>query len=92
MKHKGIIIGIILIASVIGFSIGCTKTEKKEPLKKITIETTTKREDGSLTMYDPDGSEYLRFNGVIHIENDGSNGQPIEIKVYQNESEDYEFN
>ena len=42
-------------------------------------------------MVDPDGNDYLQFNGIIHIESDGSNGKPIKIMIYQNESEDYEF-
>lgn len=66
-----------------------TKTEKLEPL---TIDIPDKRQDGSLTMVDTEGNNYLQFDGIIHIKNDGSNGEPIKIVVYQNEAENYEFN
>lgn len=90
MRNR-IIAGLFIFAATLGLT-GCSENEKKaEPLEPIHISVSDKREDGSLTMVDPDGNNYLQFNGIIHIESDGSNGKPIKIMIYQNESEDYEF-
>lgn len=91
MKTK-FIAGLFIFAATLGLA-GCSGSEKKaELLEPISISVSDKREDGSLTMVDPGGNNYLQFNGIIHIESDGSNGKPIKIMIYQNESEDYEFN
>ena len=90
MKTK-FIAGLFIFTATLGLA-GCSGSEKKaESLEPINISVSDKREDGSLTMVDPDGNNYLQFNGIIHIESDGSNGKPIKIMIYQNESEDYEF-
>lgn len=90
MKTK-FIAGLFIFTATLGLT-GCSGSEKKvETLEQIHISVSDKREDGSLTMVDPDGNNYLQFNGIIHIESDGSNGKPIKIMIYQNESEDYEF-
>lgn len=90
MKTK-FIAGLFIFTATLGLA-GCSGSEKKvESLEPINISVSDKREDGSLTMVDPDGNNYLQFNGIIHIESDGSM-EPIKIMIYQNESEDYEFN
>lgn len=92
MKRKVFILLTIVCSFLVGvFVDGCANDEQKEELEDIVIQTSNHREDGNLTMYDQDGNEYLRFDGIIHIDSDGSNGQPIKVRVYQNESEDYEF-
>lgn len=94
MKIK-IIAGLFIFAAVFCLA-SCGSKENKdnqtEKLKPLTIDISDKRQDGSLTMVDTEGNNYLQFDGIIHIENDGSNGEPIKIVVYQNEAENYEFN
>ena len=83
MKIK-IIAGLFIFAAVFCLA-SCGSKENKdnqtEKLKPLTIDISDKRQDGSLTMVDTEGNNYLQFDGIIHIENDGSNGEPIKIVV-----------
>ena len=96
MKTK-IVAGLFIFAAVFCFTSCESKGNednqtKIEKIKPLTIDIPDKRQDGSLTMVDTEGNNYLQFDGIIHIKNDGSNGEPIKIVVYQNEAENYEFN
>lgn len=75
---------------------GCANSndypEPQAKAKNIEIKVPSKRDDGQLIIIDSDGREYLQFNGKIHIKNDGSDGNPIDIVIYTNESEGNEFN
>ena len=38
--------------------------------------------EGYLTVFSDEGITYFQYNGEILIENDGKNGQPIQISIY----------
>lgn len=86
--------GIVLAATILAS--GCANNkdypEPQVHAKDIEITIPDKRSDGQLTIIDSDGREYLHYNGKIHINNDGSDGNPIDIVVYTNESDEHEFN
>lgn len=47
-----------------------------------TEETITPISEGYLTVFDYAGVTHFQYNGEILIENDGKNGQPIQISIY----------
>lgn len=92
--YKPLIAGIVLTPAILVS--GCANSkdypEPQTHAKDIEITIPEKRDDGQLKMIDADGREYLQYNGKIHINNDGSDGNPIDIVIYTNESEGNEFN
>lgn len=57
-----------------------------------TEETTTPISEGYLTVFDYAGVTHFQYEGEIIIENDGSNGEPINIQIYvPNEDPTYQL-
>lgn len=54
----------------------------EEPIKKsFTISIPTATNHGSITVQEPDGDVLFSYKGTIDIQNDGRNGQAIDIVV-----------
>lgn len=47
-----------------------------------TKEIITPISEGYLAVFSDEGITYFQYNGEILIENDGKNGQPIQISIY----------
>lgn len=54
----------------------------EEPIKKsFTISIPAATNHGTITVQEPDGDALFSYKGAIDIQNDGRNGQPIDIVV-----------
>ncbi len=59
-----------------------SEMEQEEPVKKtfkISIPAAT--DHGTIVVQEPDGDVLFSYNGIIDIQNDGRNGQAIDIVV-----------
>lgn len=96
----GIIIVLIgIMISIYGFIEYCTQKaadqaveEYKQSQEPKDLVTTQPCAEGYLTVFDYAGVTHFQYEGEIIIENDGSNGEPINIQIYiPNEAPSYKL-
>ena len=65
--------------------------QSQEP-QDLVIDTTQLGAEGYLTVFDYAGVTHFQYQGEVIIENDGSNGEPINIQIYiPNENPSYQL-
>lgn len=98
----GIIIVLIgIMISIYGFIEYCTQKAANQAVEEykqcqepedLVINTTQPCAEGYLTVFDHAGVTHFQYEGEIIIENDGSNGEPINIQIYiPNENPSYQL-
>lgn len=84
-----ILIGIMI--SIYEFIEYCTQEAANQSVEEykqcqepedLVINTTQPCAEGYLTVFDHEGVTHFQYEGEIIIENDGSNGEPINIQIY----------
>ena len=84
-----ILIGIMI--SIYGFLEYCTQKAADQAVEEykqsqerqdLVINTQQPCSDGYLTVFDYAGVTHFQYEGEVIIENDGSNGEPINIQIY----------
>lgn len=99
---SGIIIVLIgIMISIYGFIEYCTQKAANQAVeeykqcqepKDLVTDTTQPCAEGYLTVFDYVGVTHFQYEGEIIIENDGSNGEPINIQIYiPNEDPSYQL-
>jgi len=98
----GIIIVLIgIMISIYGFIEYCTQKAADQAVEEykqsqephdLVISTQQPCAEGYLTVFDYAGVTHFQYEGEIIIENDGSNGEPINIQIYiPNEAPSYKL-
>lgn len=96
-----IIVLIVIMISIYGFIEYCTQKAANQSVEEykqcqepedLVINTTQPYAEGYLTVFDYAGVTHFQYEGEIIIENDGSNGEPINIQIYiPNEDPSYKL-
>ena len=96
-----IIVLIVILISIYGFIEYCTQKASNQAVEEykqcqepedLVINITQPCSEGYLTVFDYEGVTHFQYEGEIIIENDGSNGEPINIQIYiPNEDPSYKL-
>ena len=104
MNRKNFMIPIFIAAAIV-FIIGVclniylefdnslrSSVEQFDSDSEFVEEQSKQTSEGYLTVFDHAGVTHFQYEGEIIIENDGSNGQPINIQIYiPNEDPSYQL-
>lgn len=94
MKKRNVLIPIVVVSAVIilvgilfsiwfGFRSDMKdKSIEDDNINQESEEVVTPCSTGYLTVFDYQGVTHFQYEGEIVIENDGSNGEPINIQIY----------